>query len=83
LFYEIRIQRMQIFLGFITSLLYLDLCIGDIGRTSDLRFTGRGLHPGWVPPRSDLGQTTYPCVPLSPAILSSIIWYQPKRSDDL
>jgi len=32
-----------------------------------------GSSPGWAPLHSDLGQTTYTCVPLSP---SSIIWYR-------
>jgi len=30
-----------------------------------------GSSPGWVSPRSGLGQATYICVPLTP---SSIIW---------
>ena len=34
-----------------------------------------GSSPGWAPSHSDLGQTTYAYVALSP---SSIIWYRPK-----
>ena len=44
-----------------------------IGRASDLEVAGSS--PGWAPLRSDLGQATYTCVPLSP---SSIICYQPR-----
>ena len=49
---------------------------GDaIDRASDLRFTIAGSSSSWALLRSDLGQATYTCVPLSP---SSIIWYPPR-----
>jgi len=43
-------------------------------RTCDLQVAA-GSSPGWALLRSDLGQATYTCVPLSP---SSRIWYLPR-----
>ena len=47
-----------------------------VGRSSDLRFTGRGFESWLGTIAYGLVQATYTCVPLSP---SSIIWYLSRR----